>query len=192
MERDGEKTRKFDGVDQRFAVATHALRVLAVRGQAVSSAQFISENISVSAIIIKRVMRPIVLAGYVEAVAGAVGGYRPIRDDEEITFGSCLKRSRAAVRFQSASGCRSPIATRGARSTGSSMTFIPRARRWRRAVAGGILGLHPAIGHVAASAPRIAPRRPKGAPRESALAERRRHRRESVDGATDTCSCPLR
>ena len=99
MECDGEKTRKFDGVDQRFAVATHAMCVLAVRGQAVSSAQFISENISVSAIIIKRVMRPIVLAGYVEAVVGAVGGYRLIRDPEEINLWQLLEAIQGSGPF---------------------------------------------------------------------------------------------
>ncbi|WP_321364909.1 Rrf2 family transcriptional regulator [uncultured Celeribacter sp.] len=99
MGRDGENPQKFKGVDQRFAVATHAMCVLATRGQAISSAQFISENISVSAIIIKRVMRPIVVGGYVEAVVGAVGGYRLIRDPNEINLWLILEAIQGSGPF---------------------------------------------------------------------------------------------
>lgn len=87
----GTPQKKFQGVDQRFAVATHAICVLAARGSSFSSAQFISENISVSAIIIKRVMRPLAQLGYVEALVGASGGYRLACAPEDLNLWQILQ-----------------------------------------------------------------------------------------------------
>lgn len=77
---------KTNGVDQRLAVAVHAMCVLSVRTPELSNAPFIGENISVNSLIVKRIIGAMVKAGLVIAVLGARGGYRLARSPQEVSL----------------------------------------------------------------------------------------------------------
>lgn len=74
------------GVDQRFAVAVHAMCVLSFRSPELSSAAFVGENISVNPLIVKRIIGAMVRAGLVEAVRGSRGGYRLMRNAQNVSL----------------------------------------------------------------------------------------------------------
>jgi Rrf2 family protein len=72
--------------DQSFAVATHAMCVMAFNGQTPSTSAFIGSSINVNPTVVKRVVKLLVNAGFVESLSGATGGYRLCRPASEISL----------------------------------------------------------------------------------------------------------
>lgn len=72
--------------DQRFAVATHSMCVMAFNGQTLSTSGFIGSNINVNPSVVKRVLKLLVSADLVESISGADGGYRLARPASEISL----------------------------------------------------------------------------------------------------------
>jgi len=71
-------------VDQSFAVAMHAMSVMAFSEPDSTNAVFISEQISVHPVVVRRALRKLVNAGLVASWPGAKGGYRLTRGSDEI------------------------------------------------------------------------------------------------------------
>lgn len=74
------------GVDQRFAVAVHAMCVLSYHSPELSNASFVGDSISVNPLIAKRIIGSMVKAGLAEAVLGARGGYRLARSADQVSL----------------------------------------------------------------------------------------------------------
>jgi len=69
----------------RFAMAAHALAVLAQSDQGYPSA-YIASSVNTHAVFLRRILRDLVAAGLVEAREGRTGGYRLARPASRITL----------------------------------------------------------------------------------------------------------
>jgi Rrf2 family transcriptional regulator, repressor of oqxAB len=69
----------------RFAMAVHALAVLAQTDEGYPSA-YIAGSVNTHAVFLRRILRELVGAGLVEAREGRTGGYRLARPAEQITL----------------------------------------------------------------------------------------------------------
>jgi DNA-binding IscR family transcriptional regulator len=61
--------------DQTFAVATHAMVMMAFSNPAVVPASAIATELSLSPVVVRRTMARLVRAGLVDSIAGPTGGY---------------------------------------------------------------------------------------------------------------------
>ena len=68
-----------------FAVALHALSVLAFRGELTKS-DFVAQSVNTNAVVVRRIMSKLVQAGLVRSVAGKNGGFELARDAAEISI----------------------------------------------------------------------------------------------------------
>lgn len=68
-----------------FAVALHALSVLAYRGELTKSG-YIARSINTNAVVVRRIMSKLVQAGIVRSVAGKNGGFELTRDAAHISI----------------------------------------------------------------------------------------------------------
>jgi Rrf2 family transcriptional repressor of oqxAB len=69
----------------RFAMAAHALAVLAQSEEGYPSA-YIASSVNTHAVFLRRILRDLVAAGLVEAREGRTGGYRLVRPAARITL----------------------------------------------------------------------------------------------------------
>lgn len=59
----------------RFAVALHALAIIARRGGEPASSEWIAESVGTNPVVIRRALAPLREAGIITSVAGAAGGF---------------------------------------------------------------------------------------------------------------------
>jgi Rrf2 family protein len=72
--------------DTRFAVATHAMSVLAFMGDQSVSATFIGEQISINPVIIRRTLSLLGKEGLVKSSGGSKGGFQLTRSPTKISL----------------------------------------------------------------------------------------------------------
>jgi len=72
--------------NSRFAVAVHALAVLAWHTQAPCSSREIAASVATNAVVIRRLLGQLARAGVVEASYGARGGFRLARPAAKISL----------------------------------------------------------------------------------------------------------
>lgn len=72
--------------NSRFAVAVHALAMLAARADAKQSSREIAHSVATNPVVIRRLLAQLARAGVVEASHGAKGGFRLARPAAKITL----------------------------------------------------------------------------------------------------------
>lgn len=68
----------------RFAVALHALAIIARRGGEPASSEWIAESVGTNPVVIRRALAPLREAGLITSVAGAAGGFLLAKPAEAI------------------------------------------------------------------------------------------------------------
>lgn len=72
--------------NSRFAVAVHALSVLAVRSQERHTSRRIADSVATNPVVIRRLLAQLSRAGLVESAHGAKGGFRLARPAAKVTL----------------------------------------------------------------------------------------------------------
>jgi Rrf2 family protein len=75
--------------DQSFAVATHAMVMMAFSDSMIVPASAIASELSLSPVVVRRTLARLVKAGLVESVAGPAGGYR--LPNSKVSLGAIMR-----------------------------------------------------------------------------------------------------
>ncbi|HVR43073.1 MAG TPA: Rrf2 family transcriptional regulator [Thermoanaerobaculia bacterium] len=95
----------------RFAVATHILTLLAVRGDEPTSSEMIASSVSTNPVVIRRLLSILSRSGLVHAVSGRHGGALLARDPREITLYDVYRavEERNLISLHAASDTKCPV-----------------------------------------------------------------------------------